>query len=521
MSNFNVYQQTLIHRWIKILLLLGIVLIPLYSILDYFTVPDDLFIPFLIARLTASALLVVIVAAVHFSPVSAIDQVYGYLFTVVVGGVIAWMTVKLGGFNSGYYAGLNLVIIAVNLVIPWKYVHTIANAILILALYAGFNVAMPQPFDGIILTNNLYFLTSTAIIVSVISWLRYDLVRKEYEARLKADASQTEEIAELARAAERLSAGDFTVNLDLEFSSTAGTLLSAFQKMRSDLKHALHEISQASHNVERYAREIREHTHLMADGTEKQFAQAEESVETIKSLAEQIRVNAGEAARLFKTAEMGEKRADASREGVAEAVHGMKSIDRIVSGLSTKVQNLEVSSRRIGDIIKVIIEIADQTNMLALNASIEAARAGEHGRGFAVVAEEVGKLAERTTHATRETNSIIQAIQSDIHSAISAMDTGSSEIQKTIGSVEKVSSLAEEVSEFTSSLIAAVRDIAETGQRQAQSSEGINSSIEEIRNITSSTSHSIHEVALAAEELHKITADLKRLVSGFRIEGES
>src|SRR5690554_2452910 len=115
MSNFNVYQQTLIHRWIKILLLLGIVLIPLYSILDYFTVPDDLFIPFLIARLTASALLVVIVAAVHFSPVSAIDQVYGYLFTVVVGGVIAWMTVKLGGFNSGYYAGLNLVIIAVNL----------------------------------------------------------------------------------------------------------------------------------------------------------------------------------------------------------------------------------------------------------------------------------------------------------------------------------------------------------------------------------------------------------------------
>lgn len=519
MSDFRVYQRTLIHRWIKILLFLGIFLIPLYSILDYFTVPEGLFFPFLIARLTASALLIAITLVVHFSPVSAIDHLYGYLFTIVVGGVIAWMTVKLGGFDSGYYAGLNLVVIAVNLVVPWKYVHTIANALLVLIMYIALNLLTPQPFQWTILINNLYFLTSTALIVSVISWLRYDLVKKEYDSRQKADASQTEEIAELARAAERLSSGDFTVNLDLEFSSTAGTLLSAFQKMREDLKNALRQISLASHNVEGYARQIMDHTHLMAEGTEKQSAQAEESVETIKALANQIRENAEEATRLFHTAEAGEKRALAGREGVAEAVRGMKSIDTIVSGLATKVQNLELSSRRIGDIIKAIIEIADQTNMLALNASIEAARAGEQGRGFAVVAEEVGKLADRTTHATRETNSIIQAIQNDIQAAIGAMETGSSEIQKTIGSVEKVSSLAQEVSEFTTNLIGAVRDIAETGRNQARSSEGINSSIEEIRTLTTSTSKSIHGVASAAEELHKITEDLKQLVSGFRING--
>jgi len=289
MNDFRVYQQTLIHRWIKILLFLGIFLIPLYSILDYFTVPEGLFLPFLIARLTASALLIVITLVVHFSPVSAIDHLYGYLFTIIVGGVISWMTVNLGGFDSGYYAGLNLVVIAVNLVVPWKYVHTIANALLVLLMYGALNLLTPQPFQWTILINNLYFLTSTALIVSVISWLRYDLVKKEYDSRQKADASQTEEIAELARAAERLSSGDFTVNLDLEFSSTAGTLLSAFQKMREDLKNALRQISLASHNVEGYARQIMDHTHLMAEGTEKQSAQAEESVETIKALANQIR----------------------------------------------------------------------------------------------------------------------------------------------------------------------------------------------------------------------------------------
>ena len=102
-------QRKDIHRWIKILLFLGILMIPLYSILDYFNVHEGLFLPFLMARLTASAFLTVITLVVHFSFVSAIDHLYGYLFTIVVGGVISWMTVNLG--------------------VPWKYVHTIANAL--------------------------------------------------------------------------------------------------------------------------------------------------------------------------------------------------------------------------------------------------------------------------------------------------------------------------------------------------------------------------------------------------------
>lgn len=516
MTNFFNYQQTLVYSWIRILFFLGIFLIPLFIVLDFFTTPDELFYPFMYARLIVSFVLLVMTVVVHFSGPSAIVQIHGYIFTAIVGGMIAWMTARLGGFDSGYYAGLNLVVISVNLIIPWRFTHTVVNGIFILLLYIGFNLIFPNPFDPTHLINNLFFLSSTVFITAAVSWLRYDLIKKEYLSRQKADQSQMEEIAQLAGVAERLSSGDFTVQLDFQFQSTAGILLSAFRKMSDDLKGAIAGVTQAAGNVENFARRIRNHTHDMAEGTQRQSVEAEQSVATVRTLADQIKQSAEEAARFFDVVEQGEKRASQSREGIQEALQGMRSIEEIVTDLSTKVKNLEESSRRIGDIIKAIIEIADQTNMLALNASIEAARAGEHGRGFAIVAEQVGKLADRTADATRETNSIISAIQNDIGGAIDAMHTGTDEIKRTMTSVEKVSNMARDVSDFTSSLSAAVRDMAETGRHQAESSQEINTSIESIQNITTATANSVQEVAVAAEELHDITEKLNSLVSGFR-----
>jgi len=214
-------------------------------------------------------------------------------------------------------------------------------------------------------------------------------------------------------------------------------------------------------------------------------------------------------------------RASAEQGGsvVKETVNGMQSIAEVVRVSAATVQELGKSSDQIGEIIGVIDDIADQTNLLALNAAIEAARAGEQGRGFAVVADEVRKLAERTTKATKEIATMIKKIQGDTHGAVTAMEKGTKHVDEGIKLADRAGTSLNEIVGISQKVTDMVTQIAAASEEQSTTSEMISKNVEAISTVTGESARGTQEIARASEELKQLTERLSELLSKFKVDG--
>jgi methyl-accepting chemotaxis protein len=183
------------------------------------------------------------------------------------------------------------------------------------------------------------------------------------------------------------------------------------------------------------------------------------------------------------------------------------------------VRELGKSSDQIGEIISVIDDIADQTNLLALNAAIEAARAGEQGRGFAVVADEVRKLAERTTKATKEIAGMIKKIQVDTAGAVSSMEQGTGEVEKGKQLADRAGASLQEIVGVSQKVTDMVTQIAAASEEQSSASEQISKNVEAISKVTGETAQGTQQIARAAEDLNRLTEKLQELTSRFTVSG--
>ena len=184
-NDFADYRNGIMHDWLRTLTALAVVLVPVFFILDYFMMPAGLLSRFAVYRLISTVLALAQFLVVRNTPPSKLSWLHGYFISLQVGGIIALMTVDLGGFNSTYYAGLTLVVIGVNLLMPWRATHTAFNAILIMGMYVAFNMIAGKPFDQTRLTNNLFFLVSTAVLAVAINHVRYNLIEKEFSLLVK------------------------------------------------------------------------------------------------------------------------------------------------------------------------------------------------------------------------------------------------------------------------------------------------------------------------------------------------
>ena len=205
---------------------------------------------------------------------------------------------------------------------------------------------------------------------------------------------------------------------------------------------------------------------------------------------------------------------------VEETIQGMVRISEVVKKSAETVQELGKSSNQIGEIVQVIDDIADQTNLLALNAAIEAARAGEQGRGFAVVADEVRKLAERTTKATKEIANMIKQIQKDTSEAVESMNRGTMEVERGKELANRAGKSLMEIIGASTKVLDDVTQVATASEKQSSTAEQISRSIESISNVTNETASGIQQVARAAEDLNKLTDNLQNLVNKFKIDKE-
>jgi signal transduction histidine kinase len=179
-EDFKQYLEEIRHNWLKTLSVLGFTLIPLFLVLDYFMIPEDLFINFAFYRGIVTVLILSQYIILRFTKPSPLTLLHGYFFSLVAGIMISLMTHKLGGFDSSYYAGLNLVMIAVIVLIPGGFAQATVNALIVIGSYVGLNLLLPNPSHFKIVINNLYFLSSTAFIAVAINRVHFHLIRKEF-----------------------------------------------------------------------------------------------------------------------------------------------------------------------------------------------------------------------------------------------------------------------------------------------------------------------------------------------------
>ncbi|HET7776150.1 MAG TPA: methyl-accepting chemotaxis protein [Azospira sp.] len=300
-------------------------------------------------------------------------------------------------------------------------------------------------------------------------------------------------------------------------SSSPDSLLSAMQSMQEklatifrDINGMASQLSAGAEHVSVAARETSVAAHNQAQSTSASAASIEEmtvSISEVSEIATQTESNSSQTATL----------AEEGAGLVKHAVQEIELISRTVATSSEQIQLLQQRSQEIGGIANVIKEIADQTNLLALNAAIEAARAGEQGRGFAVVADEVRKLAERTAKATTEIAEMIASIQVETQTAVQAMATAAPQVDKGLALANQATGMLDEIHRQALDSLGKVRDVALATTEQATTATDIAKHVEHIASMAEETNATMQNNATEAEQLEGLADQLRQTVSYFRV----
>lgn len=282
------------------------------------------------------------------------------------------------------------------------------------------------------------------------------------------------------------------------------------QGMISKVAHVTDKVASASVELSATAEEISKGTDTLTSRASQTAAAVEEMNATVSQVAQ----NSGKAATL---AQETVKTAKDGGSVVSDTISGMQQLSDAVSSSATIIAELGKSSDQIGEIVRVIEDIADQTNLLALNAAIEAARAGEQGRGFAVVADEVRKLAERTTKATKEIGDMIRQIQQDTRGAVESMQQGTVKVTSGVDLVNRTGEALSRIVEMVSESADMIRQIAVASEEQSVATQQIANDIENVAKVTKDSASGASESAKASHDLSQLATELQGIVGSFKL----
>jgi len=317
--------------------------------------------------------------------------------------------------------------------------------------------------------------------------------------------------------ADQAAQGNLTGRVPVTTNDELGQIGESFNRFLDQLNTMLGQTANAAHSVAAAAEQLSANGSQVADASKEQANQSahtasavEEMSATANEMARNAQVMATTAQNLTGTAEKG-------GEVVANSILGMQTVARTMDSSAEKINTLGQRSQQIGEIIRVIEDIADQTNLLALNAAIEAARAGEQGRGFAVVADEVRKLAERTGKATKEIASVIETVLTGTNEAVASMQAGTSEVQAGMDLVNEAGARLSEIVDGVRQVTDMIQHMASTIEEQTQTTEQIAGGVQAVAGLSQQNEGSVQQVASASTDLAKLATEMQGTLASFKL----
>lgn len=359
----------------------------------------------------------------------------------------------------------------------------------------------------------------TLISLFYLGFNQYRSARKRADETTETNERNQTAILRLLDELADLADGDLTTTATVTEDFT-GAIADSINFTIDQLRILVARINETAVNVSAAAQETQQTALHLAEASEHQaqeIAGASAAVNEMAVTIDQVSANAAESAAV---AERAVSIAGNGAKVVQNTIHGMDTIREQIQDTSKRIKRLGESSQEIGDIVSLINDIADQTNILALNAAIQASMAGDAGRGFAVVADEVQRLAERSAAATKQIEALVKTIQNDTNEAVISMEQTTSEVVRGARLAQDAGVALEEIENVSSSLAELIQNISNAARQQASSAGHISNTMNVIQEITTQTSAGTSATAQSIGNLAEMALDLRESVAGFKLPEE-
>jgi methyl-accepting chemotaxis protein len=337
------------------------------------------------------------------------------------------------------------------------------------------------------------------------------------QTREERDAMQSA-VKKLLGEVKGVALGDLTAEAEVT-AGPLGAVADSFNFMIEQLREIIRGVMDATTRVSTAATEIQSTALHLSQGSEAQAAQIGSASAAVDEMALSIQQVSENAALSASVSQQALANAEQGGQAMRDTVGGMQRIREQVQETAKRIKRLGESSQEIGEIVQLIGDIADRTSILALNASIQAAMAGEAGKGFAVVAEEVERLAERSTDATKQIDALIRAIQSETHEAVAAMDATTLEVVQGSEIADKAGQALAEIQIVSARLAELIQSISQASRQQARGSEAISRTMVEIAGVTQQTAAGTKQAAVSISNLASLADQLRASVETFKLPG--